>query len=272
MIVSASRRTDIPAFFGEWFMERIRAAEVEVLNPFDPRRSRVVSLKPADVEAICFWSKNPRPFLPHLEELTDRGFWFFFHFTLNPYDRPVEPHLPPLTERIDTFLTLSSLFGPKRVIWRYDPIIISPLTPVDWHLERMEAIAATLAGHTARLVVSMVDRYRKNRCRLERVLGKGIGEEGAVFADDVKRLSSGIVRIAREKGMIPTSCAEPLIDPSTGIAPGACIDAGSLEELCGILVAPRRDRSQRSLCRCVRSVDVGRYGTCRHGCIYCYAC
>ena len=141
MIISASRRTDIPALYSKWFMNRIRAGYCRVPNPRNTKQVSRVSLRPSDVEAIVFWSKNPAPLLPHLRELDSSGFRYYFQFSLNDYPWALEPNLPSLSDRTDTFKDLGRILGPSRVVWRYDPIIISNLTPFEYHREMFAWIA-----------------------------------------------------------------------------------------------------------------------------------
>jgi DNA repair photolyase len=159
MIISASRRRDIPAFYADWFMNRVREGYFHRVNPFNSNQVSGFSLKPEDVDPICFWTKNPRPLMKHLNELDERGLKYYFQLTLNPYDKTIEP--PTLEERIATFKELASLVGPERVVWRYDPIILSSVTPVEWHLEQVEQIATKLQDATRRLVFSFYDFYGK---------------------------------------------------------------------------------------------------------------
>jgi hypothetical protein len=157
MIISASRRTDIPAFYSDWFMNRVREGYFYRVNPFNSNQISGFSLKPEDVDAICFWTKNPRPLKQHLDELDERGLNYYFQFTLNPYDQTFEPHVPSLEERIATFQELAGHIGPQRVVWRYDPVILSSDTPVPWHQEQVEQIAAQLKSATRRMVFSFCD-------------------------------------------------------------------------------------------------------------------
>jgi len=161
MIISASRRTDIPAFFSNWFMNRVREGYFYSVNPFNSNQITKVSLESPDVDAICFWTKNPRPLIKHLIELENLGLNYYFQFTLNPYGKEFEPGLPSLEKRIATFRALSGQIGQERVVWRYDPVILSNATPVEWHLERADFIASSLSGRTDRLVFSFCDFLRQ---------------------------------------------------------------------------------------------------------------
>ncbi|HZV81390.1 MAG TPA: DUF1848 domain-containing protein [Geobacteraceae bacterium] len=274
-IISASRRTDIPAFHADRFMEQVREGYFYRVNPYNSRQVSRVSLVPEDVDAIIFWSKNPRPLFPYLDEIDSRGFRYYFHFTLNPYESTFEPGLPPLEDRIATFLELADRIGRKRVVWRYDPIILSTVTPVEWHLERTEELAASLDGGTERVVISFLDFYGKVGRRIDRLRQA----RGIICADitveemrsDLERLAVGMHAAAVERGMGIFSCAEEVDLTSFGIDRGSCIDAGLLRELWGVEGKFPRDRNQRPFCQCAASVDMGAYDSCKFDCVYCYA-
>lgn len=271
MIISASRRTDIPAFYSQWFMERIRQGGCAVPNPFNPQQVSQVSLGPDNVEAIVFWTRNPAPLQPHLAELDERGYRYLFQFTLTGYPALLEPHLPTLPQLLDTFRRLADQVGPERVLWRYDPILLSNLTPLDWHRQQVARLAQTLEGYTTRLTVSLFDPYRKALRRLAK-LGPSLQvqvPEG--ITPGLAALFTDLAQIAASSGMAIVSCAEPWDLQPYGIAPGACIDADYIEATLGVSVSHARDKAQRPTCRCAQSKDIGMYNTCRHGCVYCYA-
>lgn len=274
-IISASRRSDIPAFHADWFMERIREGSFLRINPFNPRQTKEVRLDPGEVDAIVFWSKNPCPLLPHLGELDSRGYCYYFQFTLNRYGPEFEPGLPPLRERIGTFRQLAERVGSKRVVWRYDPVILSSATPVDWHLESVEELAMTLGGATERLVISFLDFYGKAGRRLEALRrSRGIACSDVTLPgleQELERLAAGIGRIGAAHGLKVLSCAEDADLERFGIVHGSCIDGELIRELRGGEGRFRRDRSQRPACRCAGSVDMGTYDSCGYGCLYCYA-
>ncbi len=270
-IISASRRTDIPFFFPEWFMERIRAGFFHRLNPFNARQVRRVSLLPADVNAIVFWTKNPRPLLAYLPELDSRGYCYYFQYTLNPYDGRFEPNLAPLEERIETFRRLSRQIGASRVVWRYDPIILSNVTPPEFHVENIDRIAAALYGFTGRIMVSFFDPYPKLKGRLRELERRhGIAIRDTTGGDELRFLGE-LARIAALNGMEIFSCAEERDFSAMGIGHGSCVDGELIATLSGSAVRFARDRRQRKACGCAESIDMGMYDTCRSGCVYCYA-
>ncbi len=273
MIISASRRTDIPAFYTEWFMNRIRAKFCKVPNPLNMKQIATVSLDPADVEAIVFWSKNPAPLVPHLDELDQRGFHYYFQFTLNNYPGALEPNVPSLENRLETFKKLSEKVGALRVVWRYDPIIISNMTDYYYHRERFSWIAGELKGATQRVMVSIVDFYKKTDNRLSK-LEK---EEGFIFERNVQ-YSSGVANLlkdfhdtAKQNNIEVFTCAEATNFSSVYVPPGKCIDDTILSRIQPNPIKYKKDPSQRNSCLCSLSKDIGLNNTCIHGCPYCYA-
>ncbi len=271
MIISASRRTDIPAFYSAWLMNRIRAGFCIVPNPFNARQIRRISLAPEDVDAFVFWSKNPRPMLELLPELNDRGFVYCFLFTLNHYPRAFEPFVPDVERRLETFLELSRRLGPDRVVWRYDPIILTRATNHEFHAAAFERLAASLRGATRRVIVSLVDRYRKTDIRMSGWKDTDLEMDFDLSGSpETVQLMSHIGRAARAAGMAPFTCSEENDFFLAGVRPGGCIDQDLIRSL-GARVPEGKDPGQRAACRCVNSRDIGSYDTCLHGCPYCYA-
>lgn len=274
-IISASRRSDIPAFFTDRFMERIREGYFDRINPYNPRQIKRISLAAEDVDAIVFWSKNPRPLLPYLDELDSRGFRYYLQYTLNPYGSIFEPGLPPLGERIETFRELAGRLGRSRVLWRYDPVILSSVTPVEWHLQRAGELAEALGGFTERLTISFLDFYGKAAARLERLRrGSGIICTDIAAAEnrgELERFASGLQAIGAAHGVGISTCSEELDLARFGIGEGSCIDEELIRNLWGVAWRFPRDRNQRPACRCAASIDMGLYDSCGYRCIYCYA-
>lgn len=275
MIISASRRTDIPAFYSDWFMQRIREGHFLRVNPFNRRQTRQISLAPDDVEAIVFWSKHPRPLFAHLRELDLRGHRYYFQVTLNPYDRAFEPNLPPLAERVATMRSLAEQIGPQRVVWRYDPIILSSVTPAAWHLEKAAQLAQLLHGASRRLVISFCDFYGKGHGRFRRVLqGSGISIEDITAPEHREALevvARGFRQIADHHQLAIFTCCEEVDLAGFGIERGACIDGQLIRTLFKKEVTAGKDRNQRSACGCAVSADMGFYNSCPFRCAYCYA-
>ena len=265
MILSVSRRTDIPACYPDWFMHRLREGYAMVRSPFNLRQVSRVSLSREAVDCIVFWTKNPAPMLPHLPEIARMGYPCLFQVTLNPYGTDVERALPPLHARVEAMRTLAGLLGPERVTWRYDPILLSADCTVDWHVRQFAALAQVLEGCTERCVISFLDVYDKIRRRL-REQGLRAPEEA-----EVRQIASALAQAAASHGMKIQTCAEHYDLSDLGVEHGACIDGQVISRILGKPLKLRRDAGQRSACGCVASVDVGTYNTCGNGCVYCYA-
>jgi hypothetical protein len=273
MIISASRRTDIPAFYAGWFINRIRAGYCAVPNPFNPNQVSYVSLDPKDVDVIVFWTRHPRPLMPYLAELDERGYRYYFQYTVMDNPRLIDPKTPSLEASLETFRALAARIGPERVIWRYDPIVFSPITDSQFHRRTYAHIAGQLRGYTHRSVISLVDMYRKAGKRLRKLAAQGI--ELASYDDQpgesLDELMHGLVRAAGENDMEIVSCAEELDLQPYGVRPGKCVDDEYITKVFGLSVASHKDPSQREKCGCVVSKDIGMYESCLFGCQYCYA-
>lgn len=264
MIISASRRTDIPARWTEWFLRRVRDGFAVARNPVNPRQERRVSLRPEDVDAIVFWTKNPAPLLPRLAELD--GYAYYFQFTVTPYSPDIEPGVPDKEKEITPlFRRLADTVGPERVIWRCDPLLVGGRWGVDFHLKSFEKFARAFEGFTRRCVFSFLDHYR-GMSRAARALGFRAPDEAEKLA-----LARELAPMARARGMTLESCAEDIDLEQFGIKHTSCIDAALIEKITGRPLAPGKDKNQRRHCRCAPAADIGAYDTCPNGCKYCYA-
>ena len=298
-IISASRRTDIPAFYSRWFLNRLEAGYCHWRNPYGGQVTRV-SLAPDDVLAIVFWTRNPRPLLSHLAELRGRDYPFYFHVTINGYPRTIESHNPPVDAATATFRSISKVVGPTAVHWRYDPIVLSDATPLEEHIARFDRISAALAGYTERCYFSFVDMYGKtarNLARVEREHGLTITQPDLA---EQRELVRELQRIASARGITLYACCEADLvgegardvhEETIGmpVQSSACIDTDTIRALLlrdampgsgrGRELAERRldalDRQRaaptRQDCGCVQVTDIGAYDTCAFGCTYCYA-
>lgn len=268
MIISASYKTDIPTFYGEWFMRRLRAGYCKVINPYNRLAFRV-ALDRNSVDGIVFWTKNAGPFLKHLPEVRARGYPFVVQYTINGYPRALETSVVDARRSVEHAQSISAQFGPKVVVWRYDTIITSSLTPVDFHLSNFERLARELAGTSDEVVISFANVYRKTK----RNLDAAATEHGFTWSDptisEKKDMATKLAHIATEHGFRLTICSQrDYLVPAAGDA--RCIDADRLAAVGG-----RRFRSRpkgnREECGCFESRDIGDYDTCPHGCVYCYA-
>ncbi len=266
VIISVSRRTDIPAFYAQWFMNRIRAGYCLVPNPFDASQISRVSLIREDVTVIVFWTRNPRPLFPYLSELDDRGYPYYFLFTLMANPRAIDPGTVPVDAAVETFQALSRRIGPDRVIWRYDPIFLTTITGCDFHRRTFQDIASALKGHTRRAIISVAHLYRKIRHRVKALEKHGIK---LLEPHDLAGLMGPLAETAAQNEIAIQSCADEL--ELAGIAPGKCIDDGLIEKTFGLSLGLRKDSCQRKPCGCVESKDLGMYESCPCGCVYCYA-
>lgn len=263
MIISASRRTDIPAFFSDWFFNRISEGSLLTRNPMNLYQISRISLSPDIVDCIVFWSKNPKRMLDRLHLI--KRYNYYFQFTITSYGQQLEPNVPTLDEAIDIFKTLYLKIGKKRVIWRYDPIILAANIDLQYHINNFEHIARRLSGKTQRCVISFVDLYKKTIRNISSVSINNI--TGRNMLDLARELSV----IAARYDIELFSCAEEINLLSCGIKHGKCIDDKLIEEVFGFALQIDKDKNQRRECGCVASVDIGAYNTCPHGCLYCYA-
>lgn len=263
MILSVSRRTDIPAFYSDWFFNRIKEGFVCVRNPMNRHQISKINLSPSLIDCIVFWSKNPRPMINRLRLLDN--YMYYFQFTINPYNTELELLVPKKDSIINTFKLLSDEIGPKRVIWRYDPILLTDNINISYHLRYFEAIAKRLENYTNTCVISFVDLYKKTQRNLKTTNAREL------HIDEMISLAMGIVEIAKKFGIKVQSCAEEIELEQLGIKHGKCIDNILIEDLLGVKLIVSKDKNQRTECGCVQSIDIGEYNTCPHNCLYCYA-
>ena len=264
MILSVSRRTDIPAFFPEWFMGRVREGFVLSRNPMNHSQVSRISLSPETIDGVVFWTKNPAPLMPYLDEIWAR-FPFYFQFTLNAYGPDAEPNVPPLDERLATLRALSEKIGRERIVWRYDPVVLSPTYDEAWHIGTFGRLAREIALCAGRCVFSFLDFYPKIAKGLRAVGGRVCNEA------EMDALAKAFGRAARENGIPASACAEAGDFSAYGVERGRCVDSELIGRLAGREIRAAKDRNQRPECGCAESVDVGAYNTCGHGCRYCYA-
>lgn len=292
-IISASRRTDIPAYYGHWFMERIRQGWVGVVNPFNAAKYSVL-LRPDDVFFIVFWSKNYEPFLSSLEELDRMGYKFYFQFTITGNPEIFEPGVPGWKKTVETAKRLADRFSPEHVLWRFDPIVLSSVTPAAEVLDRFDQLSEAMEGSTVRCYISIVQYYRKilkaarklnadegleflvSEEELEKIVSIMPDAAGAFRAsigvNEKKQLAQEIAAIAMSRGIGTYSCCCDFLEQGgkTPVYRASCIDGELIEKLvCEKLII--KQGPTRENCECVESRDIGAYDTCPHGCVYCYA-
>ena len=264
MILSVSRRTDIPAFYAVWFINRLREGYVLVRNPMNYHQVSKVSLDSSVIDCIVFWTKNAAPLLPYIQEILEK-YPFYFQYTLNAYGHDIEPALPALEDKIKTFSELSDFIGAETVIWRYDPILLTDKYTVEWHIERFGHIAKTLRGKTNTCVFSFVDIYDKVKNNIRDY------DVRACTVEEMNTIAASFASIAVHNGMTIRTCAEAIDLKRYDIRHGCCIDGELIAKLTGWAMQAKKDPNQREECGCLESIDVGQYNTCKHGCRYCYA-
>lgn len=264
MILSVSRRTDIPNYYSEWFLQRVKEGFVYVRNPMNMHQVSKIEISPEVVDCIVFWTKNPEPMIDRLDELS--AYQYYFQFTLTGYGRDIESNVPHKKEKmIPIFQKLSKKIGSEKVIWRYDPILFTEKYTPEYHIKAFEQIAEALEGYTHRCVISFVDKYAKNQKSMESLQAYELEEKELIKF--VKKISE----LAKEHGMTIRTCAEKIDLSECGIEHSSCIDKNLIEELIGSKLKVGKDKNQRLECGCVESVEIGAYHTCKNGCKYCYA-
>jgi len=264
MILSVSRRTDVPNYYSDWFFNRIKEGFVYVRNPMNVHQVSKIDLSPDVVDCIVFWTKNPEPMIDRLDEL--KAYKYYFQFTLTGYGRDIEPGVPHKRDvMIPVFQRLSEKTGREKIIWRYDPVMFTEKYTPEYHFRAFGQIAEALKGYTDKCVISFADIYEKNRKRMD-VL-KTYSLDSGRLMDFAQRLA----RIAQENNMETGSCAEKIDLEQCGIKHNCCIDKKLIETITGFRISARKDGRQRSECGCIESTDIGTYNTCKNGCIYCYA-
>jgi hypothetical protein len=267
VIVSASYRTDIPAFYASWFLNRLRAGHCHVANPYGGASYRV-ALTPSAVDGFVFWTRNLRPLLPHLDEVR-RVAPFVVQFTVTGYPRTLETSVIAVSEAMAQLQELHRRFGPRAAVWRYDPIVFAAGMDADAHAAGFATLAQALAGTVDEVVLSVMHPYRKTSRNLDRAA------RGLSFAwrdppvDEKQALLARLAAIAQQHRIAPTLCSQPeLLVPALGEA--RCIDAERFSDVADRPIAAR-ESGNRPGCRCALSRDIGAYDTCPHGCVYCYA-
>lgn len=264
MILSVSRRTDIPAFYAEWFMERLRQKYVLVRNPFNAHSISRIPLSPENVDTVVFWTKNSKPIHKYLDEIDELGYKYYFQYTITPYKNDLEEKVQDKKEIVETFKKLSEKIGSEKVILRYDPVILSDNYTIDFHKKAFARLCDLLAPYTKKIVFSFLDDYKKISKNIKQLNIKEISAEemcimAEYFADTAKKYNLKI-----------ESCAEQIDLERFGINHGKCIDNELIEKITGYKLSVGRD-NQRNACGCIKCIDIGEYNTCMHKCLYCYA-
>lgn len=290
LIISASRSTDIPAFYSEWFFNRLKEGYVKWINPFN-QRPQYVSFE--NTRVIVFWTKNAKPIIDKLNELDERNINYYFQYTLNDYEKEgFERNVPPLEYRIETFKELSKKIGKEKVIWRFDPLILTESLSVDDLLDKIKKVGDKIHSYTEKLVFSFADI--STYLKVERNFKKNEIKYIEFDTDNMKRIAEGLNAINKNWGLEVATCSEEIDLTNYGIKKNKCIDDdlmikvfkndkvlmdflghSDVQQL-GFLSDSKsknnlKDKGQRKTCGCIVSKDIGQYNTCNHKCIYCYA-
>jgi hypothetical protein len=269
MIISASYKTDIPTFYGDWFLNRLRAGYCKMVNPWNRKQAIRVSLDRRDVDGVVFWTKNISPFIDHLKEVHKRGFPFIIQHSINAYPKALEFSVVNARRSVEALRRLAEQYGPRVCVWRYDTIIVSSLTPLDFHRRNFESLCRDLEGTTDEVVISFVHLYQKTLRNMNGAASEFGFEWEDPPAETKRQLASEMVEMARARGMKLAICAQrDYLVP--GAADARCIDAERLESVAGKVIKAERCGGRKE-CGCFASKDIGDYDTCPHGCVYCYA-
>ena len=261
MIINTGQRTDIPAFYADWFVNRLKAGFVLVRNPYNPRSVTRYRLSPEVVDLIGFCTKNPAPMLPHMDLL--RPYGQFWYVTITPYGKEIEPGVPDKREVLESFRRLSDTVGPDRMGWRYDPVFISGDYPAERHIRAFEYMAKTLSGYTRTAVISFVDLYEKTK--------RNFPEVRPVTAEQRLLLGKAFVEIAGQYGMTVRPCGEGNELARFGADCSGCMTVAMYEQALGRRLKVPKTAPARKECACYLGGDIGAYNTCSHLCRYCYA-
>ena len=263
MILSVSRRTDIPQYYSDWFFNRMKEGFLYVKNPMNSHQVSKIILSPDLVDLVVFWTKNPAPMMRRIGELGEIP--YYIQFTLTGYGRDIEPGLPDKHELIRIFRETAETAGRDRMVWRYDPVLFNERYPAEYHFRAFEAIAEGICGCTDKVVISFLDCYGKTKRNMRGIPLETPDEE------IMKRTGERFVKTAEKYGMTVESCAETVDLSEVGVRHGSCVDPAMIERILGVPVRMKKDKNQRPECGCVESVETGAYDTCLCGCKYCYA-
>lgn len=263
MIISVSRRTDIPAFYSEWFFNRIKDGFVDVVNPMNSNQISRIEITPNKVDCFIFWTKNATPMMSRLEELNE--YKYYFQYTITPYSKDVEPGILNKKNILKNFKMLSEKIGKDKVILRYDPIFLTRKYSIKYHCEAFEKLCEQLKDFTEKCVISFIDLYKKTEKNTKslNIIPLNINH--------IEKISKEFSLISAKYGIKIETCAENYNLEKYGILSGKCIDDKLISKILNYNLNVKKDQTQRENCGCVKSIDIGQYSTCKHYCLYCYA-
>jgi hypothetical protein len=265
MILSASYRSDIPAFHGDWFLAALTAGEVAVANPYN-RRTSIVNLRPNAVDGYVFWTRNARPFARALAAVAAQGKPFVVQYTIIGYPRSLDANVIDPALAIANAREIAHAYGRRAVVWRYDPILLTPETETAWHRANFAKVADALAGITDEVIISFAQLYAKS--------ARNLAKAGLIWRvpdlAEQAALTAELGEAAAQRGMSLSLCTQPDLSAASGLPGARCVDAARLGDIAGRPVAAAA-KGNRPGCLCAESRDIGAYDSCVHGCNYCYA-
>ena len=261
MILNTGSRTDIPAYYSDWFYNRIEAGYVLSRNPYYPAQITKYLLDPEVIDLIVFCTKNPFPMLDRISLLS--AFDMFWFVTITPYGKEIEPYVPSKEQVIEYFQKLSGLIGKERISWRYDPVFVTKKYSIDHHIEQFHQMAKALSGYTEQCVVSFIDLYEKTRRNFEGI--------HSVTNQEQEKLIAAFSEIARENKLQIHLCCEKAGLVRENVDADGCMSKAVLEKALGCRLNAPQKKTARRECACLLGADIGAYNTCGHGCLYCYA-
>lgn len=262
MIINTGGRTDTVQYFSEWLLNRFNEGFVYSRNPLFPSKISRYELNPSKVDCVVFCSKNYAPILPRLHEITDKFNTYFF-YTITAYGKDIEPGVPSVDQSIDTLYKLEKLVGKQKIVWRYDPVLLTKKYTIQQHLITFQHMAARLSGHVDRCVFSFVEIYNK--------LQFNMPELQLLTEEDMDELAQGLGQIAKKYRIPIQSCATKTDFSKYGIGRSGCVTLDILGAANGIKFRSLKHKGMRKNCNCITSNDIGAYNTCPNGCRYCYA-
>ncbi len=263
MILMVSARTDIPAFYSDWFYNRLDEGYVIYKNPYNNIDKYKISLRKEDVTCFIFISKNPRPFMKNIDKLDNYN--YLFHYSLTSYSNDIETNLPKGINRVETFKELSDRIGKEKIIWRYDPIIITDKYTIEYHIKVFEKLANMLHNYTNHVIISFVDLYDKVIKNMKEINYK------IITTADMKIIGEAFGKIAMKYNLEISTCAEEVDLNTYGITNRPCITHDDITKVTNQYIYPKEYSNLRTNCKCVKTIDIGEYNTCLHLCKYCYA-
>lgn len=260
MIISASRRTDIPSYYGKWLVNRLLDGYVLIQNPYNAFRLSRLPLSPDTTDCIVFWTKNPAPMMEELKTVSQLGYNYYFQYTITPYGEAWESNLPPIENRLDSLYSLSDKVGKHRLVWRYDPIILDDTFTVQYHIEHFAFLCEKIHSYVDECIISFADSYHHLHNAIPFISNVQMQTIGKSFSEIAKNYSLNLA-----------TCSEVIDLQEYSIKRASCVDKKRIEQIIGCPIKSKKDSGQRPECGCIESVDIGAYGTCLNGCKYCYA-